>query len=82
MAAAPTPYVVLAVPLLLEAGAYRDLIKRIAVVDCTEAQQVERTMRRSGLSEDQVRAVMGAQITREQRIARRGRPVRGQEESG
>jgi dephospho-CoA kinase len=70
VAASAQPYVILAVPLLLEAGAYRDLIKRIAVVDCTEDQQIDRTMQRSGLSEAQVRAIMKAQVTREQRLAR------------
>jgi len=70
VASSPQPYVMLAVPLLLETGAYRGFIKRIAVVDCTEAQQIERTVQRSGLSEAQVRAIMSTQVTREQRLAR------------
>ena len=70
VAASPQPYVMLVVPLLLETGAYRGFIKRIAVVDCTEAQQIERTMQRSGLSKAQVRAIMSTQVTREQRLAR------------
>jgi dephospho-CoA kinase len=42
----------------------------VLVVDCTEEQQVERAMRRSGLSEKEVRAILAAQATREQRLAR------------
>lgn len=68
-AASPQSYVILAIPLLLEAGAYRDLIKRIAVVDCTEQQQVERTMQRSGLTEHEVRAIISTQVSRERRLA-------------
>jgi dephospho-CoA kinase len=70
VATAWQPYVILAVPLLLETGAYRDLIKRVAVVDCTEQQQVARTMQRSGLTEAQVRAIMTSQVSREVRLAR------------
>jgi dephospho-CoA kinase len=70
VAAAAQPYVILAVPLLLESNAYLDLVKRIAVVDCSEAQQIERTMRRSALSEQQVRAIMASQVTRKLRLAR------------
>jgi len=63
------PYVLLVVPLLLEKNAYRDLVQRIAVVDCSEQTQVERTMRRSKLTEPAVRAIMGAQIARADRLA-------------
>lgn len=63
------PYVLIVVPLLLETGAYRDLVKRVLVVDCSEAQQIARTMQRSGLAESQVRAIMAAQIPRAQRLA-------------
>ncbi len=69
VACATQPYVLLVVPLLLEAKAYRDLTRRIAVVDCTEETQIERTMRRSQLSESAVRAIMAAQISRQDRLA-------------
>lgn len=62
-------YVMLVVPLLLERKAYGDLVQRVAVVDCTEAQQVERTMRRSAITEAAVRAIMAAQVSRAQRLA-------------
>ena len=65
----PGAYVILMVPLLVESGVDRSRYARVLVVDCTEAQQVERAMRRSGLSETEVRAVLAAQATREQRLA-------------
>lgn len=64
------PYVMLVVPLLLERDGYRDLVRRIAVVDCPEQTQIERTMRRSHLSESAVRAIMSTQISRAERVAR------------
>lgn len=70
VATARAPYVVLVVPLLLETGAYRELVKRIVVVDCTEATQIARVMSRSKLTESEVRAIMATQITREERLAR------------
>jgi len=63
------PYVILAVPLLAETGAYRDFYDRVAVVDCPEAMQIERVMARSGLSEQEVRAIMANQASRVQRLA-------------
>ncbi|MFN7085919.1 MAG: dephospho-CoA kinase [Burkholderiales bacterium] len=69
IAAAWQPYVLVAVPLLLETGAYRDLVSRILVVDCTEELQVTRTMQRSRLTADEVRAIMAAQLPRNARLA-------------
>ena len=56
--------------LLLERDGYRDLIQRIAVVDCSEARQIDRTMHRSAISEAAVRAIMAAQLSREQRLSK------------
>ena len=66
--AATTPYVVLAVPLLVESGTYRARCDRIVVVDCPESLQIERVMARNGLAADQVRAIMAAQATRADRL--------------
>lgn len=63
-----TPYVIVAVPLLLETGAYREMVQRILVVDCGEEQQVERVMARNRLSEEEVRAIMASQIGRAERL--------------
>ena len=68
IAAAQQPYVIVIVPLLLETGAYRDLIQRVLVVDCTEEQQVVRAMQRSGLKESEVRAILAAQLPRAERL--------------
>jgi dephospho-CoA kinase len=70
VARATQPYVILVVPLLLETNGYRDLTRRIAVVDCSAQTQIERTMRRSRLSETVVRAIMASQISRQNRLAR------------
>jgi len=67
--AAASPYVILAVPLLVESGTYRERCDRIVVVDCPESLQIERVMARNGMSADEVKAIMAAQATRQQRLA-------------
>ena len=67
--AAVSPYVVLAVPLLVESGVYRQIVRRVLVVDCAEAVQVERVMARSGLAADEVRRIMSTQVSRAERLA-------------
>ena len=68
-AAATGAAVVFDVPLLVESGRWRERVDRILVVDCSEATQVERVMRRSGWSDTAVRAVIAQQATREARHA-------------
>lgn len=63
------PYVILAVPLLVESGTYRERCDRICVVDCPEALQIERVKARNGLDETQIRAIMAAQASRAARRA-------------
>lgn len=63
------PYVILVVPLLVETGAFRDVVARVLVVDCNERLQLERVVSRSGLAPEQVKAIMRAQATRPQRLA-------------
>jgi len=70
IAAARQPYVLVVVPLLLETGAYRELINRVLVVDCSEEQQIARAMQRSRLTADEVRAIMATQLPRRERLAR------------
>jgi dephospho-CoA kinase len=66
----PGPYVVLVVPLLVESlGRWRERVDRIVVVDCPPELQLRRVMRRSALAAEQVRRIMQAQATREQRLA-------------
>lgn len=68
LAAATGPCAVIVVPLLFETRGYLDRVERTLVVDCPERLQVERTMRRSGLTEAQVRAIMAAQWPRWRRL--------------
>ena len=68
--AAAGDYAVLVVPLLFESDRYLPLLARTLAVDCREDVQVERVMRRSGLSAEAVRAIMAAQLPRELRLSR------------
>lgn len=61
-------YIIVVVPLLFETDDYNNIIQRILVVDCEERQQVLRTMARSSLSEQQVIAIMTAQVLRKERL--------------
>jgi dephospho-CoA kinase len=69
IAAARGPYVILVVPLLVESPDYRSRVDRVLVVDCPEETQLARVRARSGLSEDEVRAIMRTQISRAERLA-------------
>jgi dephospho-CoA kinase len=66
--AALGPYVVMAIPLLLE-GDSRNRVDRILVVDVDEAVQLQRLMARDGSSLEQARAILAAQATRSARLA-------------
>lgn len=69
LAALSAPYAVAVIPLLVETGAYGSLLDRIAVVDCPEELQIARTVSRSGLTREEVGAVLAAQATRSARLA-------------
>ena len=66
-AAVPGPYVVLAIPLLVEGGR-SDRVDRLLVVDVDEATQIARVVSRDGVPESQARAILAAQASREQRL--------------
>ena len=66
--AAHAPYVVIAVPLLIETGAYRDLAQRILVIDCSEQQQMARVIQRNGLTAEAAQAIMASQVSRAERL--------------
>ena len=66
--AATSAYVLLVVPLLFESARRLD-VQWTLVVDCDETVQVARVMRRSGLDEGAVRAIMATQLSRAARIA-------------
>ncbi len=64
-----SPYVVLVVPLLVENESYGQLVDRVLVIDCEESAQIARVVARSGLAEEEVRAIMAVQATRAERLA-------------
>ena len=61
-------YLVFVIPLLVESGSWRQRVSQVLVVDCSEETQVKRVMSRSGLSEAQVKAIMAAQASRQERL--------------
>ncbi|MGM0563616.1 MAG: dephospho-CoA kinase [Pseudomonadota bacterium] len=62
------PYALMVIPLLIDTGHW-EMIDRVLVVDVDEHNQLERVMQRDGLSEEQVRNIFDAQISREERLA-------------
>jgi dephospho-CoA kinase len=69
IAGSAAPYVVHVVPLLVESPDYRKRVQRVLVVDCPPQLKKERVRRRSGLAEDEIERIIGAQISREARLA-------------
>ena len=63
------PYVLLVVPLLLETRLFKNLVDRVLVVDCTEAQQHERVRQRSKLAHTEIDAIIATQLSRSERLA-------------
>ena len=62
-------YAVLVSPLMLEIG-QQALVDRVLVVDVPEHIQIERTMTRDQMTEEQTRQILNSQISREQRLAK------------
>lgn len=67
LASAVSPYAILVSPLLVESGQFRR-VRRVLVVDVPETLQLARTVRRDGVDEAQVRAILAAQASREERL--------------
>jgi len=68
-AAPHPPALVFDVPLLVESKRWRSQVDKVLVVDCREATQVERVVRRSGWTPAAVEAVIAQQASRAQRRA-------------
>ncbi|MCP1317407.1 dephospho-CoA kinase [Vreelandella lionensis] len=66
---ATSPYVLLVSPLLFESG-QDALVNRTLVVDVPEHEQISRTLARDKVSETQVRAILAAQLPRDERLSR------------
>jgi dephospho-CoA kinase len=63
------PYLVMAIPLLVESGNPRDRIDRVLVVDVDEAVQLQRLQARDGSSPEEAGAILAAQSSRSARLA-------------
>jgi dephospho-CoA kinase len=67
IAASGAPYVVVAVPLLVETN-FGELVDRVLVVDCPEALQLERLEKRDALPRAEALAMLRAQTDRASRL--------------
>ena len=67
LANAPGPYAVYVVPLWVESKQKLGAPEHVVLVDCPEELQIARVMNRSGLSREQVLAIMSAQASRSER---------------
>jgi dephospho-CoA kinase len=61
------PYAIVAVPLLVETD-FAKLVDRVAVVDCSDALQLERLIRRDGVPRAEAAAAIAAQTDRATRL--------------
>ena len=68
LASAQSPYALLVSPLLIESGQHR-MTERVIVVDVPESIQLARTAARDQVPLEQVRAIMEAQATRDDRLS-------------
>jgi dephospho-CoA kinase len=66
--AAVGPYIVMAIPLLVEGGSQTH-VDRILVVDVEDSVQLQRLMSRDGISLEQARAIVASQSPRVVRLA-------------
>jgi dephospho-CoA kinase len=65
---ATSAYCLLSVPLLVENKLYEH-VDRVVIVDVDEQTQLQRTLLRDKTNEQQIRAIMSSQATRQQRLA-------------
>ncbi len=67
LAAATTDYAILVSPLLIETGQHQR-VQRVLVIDVPESVQLQRVLQRDGVDEAQVRAILAAQLARDERL--------------
>lgn len=65
---AASPYCLLVIPLLVESS-MQGLADRVLAVDVSPETQIARTRERDGRSEQEIRAILRAQASREQRLS-------------
>jgi dephospho-CoA kinase len=64
------PYVILVVPLLLETGAYPNLVRRVLVVESDQETRIDRVRNRSNLRREEIQAIMSSQVGQAERLHR------------
>ncbi|MFP3925276.1 dephospho-CoA kinase [Pseudomonas sp. W5-36] len=69
LARAESAYAILVSPLLLETSQHQ-MVQRVLVIDVPESVQIQRTVLRDKTNEEQVRAILKAQASREERLSR------------
>ena len=62
-----SPYVIIAIPLLIET-AQASSYDQVLVVDCTEQQQIQRTLDRDKRSKEEIESIINVQVNRNDRI--------------
>ncbi|MFD1261498.1 dephospho-CoA kinase [Entomomonas asaccharolytica] len=62
-----SPYNILVSPLLIESKQY-ELVNRVLVIDTSESIQISRSMQRDNNSEQQIKAIMQTQLSRNERL--------------
>jgi dephospho-CoA kinase len=67
-AQAQGPYVIMAIPLLVEGGSSAKRVDRVLVVDADETLQIQRLQARDGSSEEEARAILSSQASRTARL--------------
>lgn len=65
--AAQSPYAILVSPLLIESGQAK-IVQRVLVVDVPSELQLQRALQRDQVSQAQLRAIMQAQLSRDERL--------------
>lgn len=60
-------YCILSVPLLVE-NKLTEMCNHVVVVDCPEALQLERALKRDGSSEQTIKSIMASQASRDERV--------------
>jgi dephospho-CoA kinase len=68
-AQAQGPYVIMAIPLLVEGGGSAKRVDRVLVVDADETLQMQRLQARDGSSEQQAREILASQASRAARLS-------------
>ena len=62
-----SPYCILSVPLLVE-NKLTEMCNHVVVVDCPEALQLERALKRDGSTEQTIKSIMASQASRNERL--------------